>query len=236
MPLDPALVHETIELPEPIAHHAVNVLRLGSGASLTLFDGSGGEYAATLVRAEKRAATARIECFVDVERESPLALTLAHGIAAGDAMDAAVRKATELGVVSIQPLVTARSAPFSQGERGERRVAHWRQVAVAACEQCGRNRVPSVPAPRRLDEWLAAWRGRGIVFSPEAQQSVAALPRPDVPLALLIGPEGGFEAREIDAALRARFHAARLGPRVLRTDTAAAAGLAVLQSLWGDAR
>ena len=110
----------------------------------------------------------RVERFVAVERESPLALTLAQAVAANDAMDYAIRKATELGVTAIQPLVTTRSAPMPAGERGERRVAHWRQVVVAACEQCGRNRVPDVAPPQSLGDWLAAWSGGGIVLAPEA--------------------------------------------------------------------
>ena len=137
----PGLAGETVELDAGAAHHATRVLRLAVGDALTLFDGTGGEYAATLVRVDKRGASVRVERFVPVERESPLALTLAQGIVASDAMDSAIRKATELGVTAIQPLVTARSAPMPDGERGEKRVAHWRQIAIAAAEQSGRNRI-----------------------------------------------------------------------------------------------
>jgi 16S rRNA (uracil1498-N3)-methyltransferase len=191
--LAPELAGQTVELHESVAHHATRVLRLAVGDALTLFDGTGGEYAATLVRADRRGAAVRIESFLEADRESPLALTLAQGIAAGDAMEYAIRKATELGATAIQPLVTARSAPLPSGERGERRLAHWRQIAIAACEQCGRNRVPDVLPPRALTEWLATWKGSGV------------LP-------------------------------VRLGPRVLRTETAAAAVLAVVQAMWGDWR
>ena len=167
--LAPGQVGATVELHEAAAHHATRVLRLAAGDALTLFDGTGGEYAVTLVHVDKRGATVRVEGFLPIDRESPLAVTLAQGIAANDAMDYAIRKATELGVTSIQPLVTARSAPLPPGERGDRRLAHWRGVAIAACEQCGRNRVPEVSPPQALTEWLAAWEGSGIVFAPDAR-------------------------------------------------------------------
>jgi 16S rRNA (uracil1498-N3)-methyltransferase len=234
--LAPGQLGATIELDEAAAHHATRVLRLAVGDALTLFDGTGGEHAATLVRVDKRGASVRLGAFLPIDRESPLAITLAQGIAANDAMDYAIRKATELGVASIQPLVTARSAPLPAGERGDRRLAHWRGVAIAACEQCGRNRVPEVLPAQAVTDWLAAWTGSGIVFVPDAEHSLAALAQPPAPLALLIGPEGGFDPREVRAALTRGFLPARFGPRVLRTETAAAAALAVLQSRWGDAQ
>ena len=197
--LTPELAGRTVDLDPAAAHHAMRVLRLAVGDALTLFDGTGGEYAATLVRADKRGASVRVERFVPVERESPLALTLAQGIAASDAMDSAIRKATELGVTAIQPLVTARSAPMGDGERGAKRVAHWRQIATAAAEQSGRNRIPEIAAPCSLADWLPAWRGTGLVFLPEAEQTIAALAPPAPPLAVMVGPEGGF------ACLRARL-------------------------------
>jgi 16S rRNA (uracil1498-N3)-methyltransferase len=232
----PAMAGATIDLPDAVAHHAVRVVRLVPGDALTLFTGGGGEYAATLTRADKRGAAVRIERFDPVERESPLAVTLAQGVAANDAMDYAVRKAVELGVAAIQPLTTARSAPLPSGERGERRVAHWRQIAIAACEQCGRNRVPEIAPPRPLAEWLAAWRGPGFALAPSAAASVATQRAPTAPLALLVGPEGGLDERELRAALERGFVAVRLGPRVLRTETAAVAALTALQTLWGDLR
>lgn len=234
--LSPALVGQTVDLPEAAAHHAVRVVRLATGDAMTLFTGTGGEYAATLVRADRSGAAVRIDAFDPVERESPLPVTLAQAIAANDAMDYAVRKAVELGVAAIQPLVTARSVPLPSGDRGDKRLAHWRNIAIAACEQCGRNRVPPVAAPLSLAAWLDAWRGDGIVLVPGAPQSLAALPRGTAPVALAIGPEGGFAEREIDAARAAGFDAVSFGPRVLRTETAAAAALAALQARWGDMR
>ncbi len=225
-----------VELDESPAHHATRVLRLAAGDALTLFDGTGGEFEALLERVDKRGAAVRVLRFLPVERESPLALTLAQAIAANDAMDAAIRKATELGATAIQPLVTARSSPLPSGERAERRLAHWRHVAIAACEQCGRNRIPDVAPPQSLTDWLRGWSGGGIVLVPGARQSAATIARHAGPLALLIGPEGGFDAREVAAAQAKGFEALALGPRVLRTDTATAAGLALVQALRGDLR
>jgi 16S rRNA (uracil1498-N3)-methyltransferase len=234
--LSPALAGSMVDLDASAAHHATRVLRLAAGDAMTLFDGTGGEYDATLIRVDKRGATVRIERFVPVERESPLTLTLAQAIAASDAMDSALRKATELGVAAVQPLVTARSAPMPDGERSEKRVAHWRQVVAAAAEQSGRNRIPEVAAPRAFAAWIAEWPGAGIVFVPDASQPVRAIPPPGGTLAILIGPEGGLDARENAAALKRGFTAARLGPRVLRVDTAVAAAIAVAQAAWGDFR
>jgi 16S rRNA (uracil1498-N3)-methyltransferase len=234
--LVPATTGTTIELPAAVAHHAVRVVRLAPGDPLTLFTGRGGEYAATLSRVDKRAAAVRIERFDPVERESPLAMTLAQGVTGNDAMDYAVRKAVELGAAAIQPLLCARSAPFPSGERGERRVAHWRQIAIAGCEQCGRNRVPKISSPQPLAEWLTSWSGSGFVLTPAQGAALASQPAPGAPVALLIGPEGGLDTGEIRLAQARGFVAVRIGPRVLRTDTAAVAALGALQLLWGDLR
>ena len=234
--LSPSFAGQPIELPDTAAHHAVRVARLSTGDALTLFTGAGGEYAATLVRVDRHGATARIDGFDPVERESPLPVTLAQGIVANDAMDYAVRKAVELGVAAIQPLVTARSAPLPEGERRDKRLAHWRNIAIAACEQCGRNRIPPVAAPLPLAQWLAGWSGKGIVLVPGAAPAFAAMTCPSAPVALAIGPEGGFAEREIDAMRAAEFVGVSFGPRVLRAETAAMAALAALQVLWGDLR
>lgn len=235
-PLAPELAGTVIELHESVAHHAARVLRLAVGDPVTLFDGTGGEYEASLERIDKRGAGVRLLRHLPIQRESPFAVTLVQAVAANDAMDHVVRKATELGVTSIQPLVTTRSAPLPAGERGDKRLAHWRQIAIAGCEQCGRNRVPDVMTPRNFADWLGSWQGSGIIMLPDGHEVPAAIGQPVPPLALLIGPEGGFDARECAAAQAKGFHALRLGPRVLRTDTAATAGLAVVQLLWGDWR
>jgi 16S rRNA (uracil1498-N3)-methyltransferase len=227
-------VGQVVELPEAAAHHALRVRRLTAGEALTLFDGQGGEYAATIERADRRGAQVRVTAFDPIERESPLLLTLAQGIAANDAMDFALRKAVELGVTSIQPLVTARSAPLPAGERGERRHSHWQQIAIAACEQCGRNRIPLVAAPLPLPDWLAAEQRTGLILVPGGQDKLAGLSAPRGPLTLLVGPEGGFAEHEMALARRAGLGALGMGPRVLRTETAGIAALAAMQVLWGD--
>ena len=232
--LGPDAVGAVVELPAAVAHHAVRVLRLAEGRALALFDGRGGECAATLLHAGKRGASVRIDRFDPVERESALGVTLAQAVIANDRMDHAVRKATELGASALQPVLTARSAPHPAGEAAERRRHHWQQVAVAACEQCGRNRVPRVALALPLAQWLAAWRGSGLVLAPEANESLSTLAQPAGPLALLVGPEGGFAPDEVAAAEHAGWRAVGLGPRVLRADTAGPAALAAMQALWGD--
>ncbi len=224
----------TVELPAAVAHHAVRVLRLCAGARLALFDGLGGEHPASIARVDKRGVLVRVDDHDPVERESPLAVTLAQAVIANDAMDYAVRKATELGVAAIQPLRTARSAPLPEGERGARRVGHWQEVAVAACEQCGRNRVPAVAGPVALGAWLAAAPGPGFVLAPGGGARLAQQPPPAAPVALLVGPEGGFSGDELDAIRAAGLIPVELGPRVLRAETAGVAALAAMMAIWGD--
>lgn len=231
-------VNSEYVLPDAAAHHALRVLRLAVGDRVTLFTGTGGEFAATLIRADKRNAVVRIDSFDPVERENMLAVTLVQGIAANDAMDHTVRKSVELGVAVIQPVLTSRSARMPDGERGEKRLAHWRQIVVAACEQCGRNRIPEVRGAVALERWLVARSvaASGLVLSPIADASLIDAPRPQDALDLLIGPEGGLTSDEVDHAQHAGMTAARLGPRVLRTETAALAALATINATWGDFR
>ena len=225
-------------MPDPVAHHALRVLRLAVGDRVVLFTGAGGEFAATLVRADKREAAARIDAFDPVERESALAVTLVQSIAANDAMDHAIRRAVELGAAAIQPVLTTRSARVPDGERGQKRLAHWCQIVIAACEQCGRNRVPEVRSVVSLERWLADRNVAiaGLVLSPTAAAAIAAAPRPQHALDMMVGPEGGFTAEEIGLAQRKGLLAVRLGPRVLRAETAALAALAAVNALWGDFR
>lgn len=237
-PLDRGSAGREIALPEGVAHHACRVRRLAAGDALTLFDGQGGEHAAVLTRVDRRGASVRVERFVEVERESPLTVTLVQGIAATDAMDYAVRKAVELGVAAILPVVAARGARFPAGEQGAKRLAHWRQVAVAACEQCGRNRVPPVSEPMPILRWLAERaRGRsGFILAPDAATTLAHCPAPVGAFDLAIGPEGGWTAEELAAATDGALTGLRFGPRILRTETAVAAVLGTLGALWGDCR
>jgi 16S rRNA (uracil1498-N3)-methyltransferase len=235
LPLGPEAVGTTLPLPDAVAHHAVRVLRLAAGQSLALFDGRGGEFQATILQVDKRGASVRVDRFDPIEREAPLAVTLAQAVVANDMMDYAVRKATELGATALQPIETARSAPLLRGERAERRRLHWQQVAIAACEQCGRNRVPAVGVAMPLADWLAEWQGRGLALIPGTHRSLADIAAPAGAVALLVGPEGGFAPQEIAAVAAAGWDAVSLGPRVLRAETAGVAALAAMQVLWGDA-
>ena len=194
------------------------MLRLAVG-DVTLFTGAGGEFAATLVRS-KRDAVCALTRFDPVEREAAFPVTLVQGIAASDAMDHAVRKSVELGVAAIQPLLTARSARVPEGERGGKRLGHWRQIVVSACEQCGRNRVPDVHEVATLERWLGGKPATtsGLVLVPDADASIADVQRPRDALDLLVGPEGGLAPEEIAQALRVGMTAVRLGPRVMRTE------------------
>ncbi|MDX1653979.1 MAG: 16S rRNA (uracil(1498)-N(3))-methyltransferase [Candidatus Competibacteraceae bacterium] len=224
------------DLEGPALHYLTRVLRLKPGAPLVVFDGRGGEYRAVLTRVERRRARLRLEDFDPREVESPLAVTLAQAVSRGERMDYTLQKAVELGVTAIQPLLTGRSVVNLAGERQARRLEHWQGVVVGACEQSGRNRIPELLAPRELEPWLGNFQGRGLLLDPEAVGSLAQWPFSQEPLTLLIGPEGGFNPRELAAARGAGFQGVRLGPRVMRTETAGVAALAVLQALWGDLR
>jgi 16S rRNA (uracil1498-N3)-methyltransferase len=222
-----------VALPDAVAHHATRVLRLPEGAALTLFTGDGGEFSATLARIDKRGATARIDAFDPVEREAALAPTLVIAVIAADPMDFAVRKAVELGAAAIVPVVAARSQGAG-AEKADKRLAHWRQIAVAACEQCGRNRVPPVRAVLPLREWIAT-RDRNAAMAamlvPSAAQALATLARDTALREVVVGPEGGFTADEIEHAMAAGLLSAHLGPRVLRAETAALAALSTLNAV-----
>jgi 16S rRNA (uracil1498-N3)-methyltransferase len=229
--------HGECRLPPAAAHHVQHVLRLDAGAELTLFDGTGGEYDAVIVRVAKAGVTVRVSARRDVDRESPLDVVLAQAISAGERMDYTVRKAVELGVAGIQPVASGRSVVRLDAERGVKRVAHWQAVAAAACEQCGRNRVPPVHPVKPFAAWLAEAGPdvrHGLMLSPQAVMRLRDLPRPHGPVTLLAGPEGGLAVEEQQAAERAGFTPVKLGPRVLRTETAAVAALAAMQALWGD--
>ncbi|MEI7447256.1 MAG: 16S rRNA (uracil(1498)-N(3))-methyltransferase [Burkholderiales bacterium] len=234
----------TTRLDADASHHALRVLRLGPGDAVELFDGRGRRCAARLVDADPRGATVTLGEPVEAGTESPLALGLAQGLPAGDKMDWVVEKAVELGVVAIQPLFARRSVLRLDGERAAKRLAHWRRVAVAACMQCGRDLVPSIAEPLALERWIGADApplrpGDGSparwLLSPRGEGGLAALPAPTAAGAwLLAGPESGFDDAEEDRALAAGWTPLRLGPRVLRTETAGLAAAAALQARFGD--
>lgn len=222
-------------LPERIAHHAARVLRMGDGDPLVLFDGEGVEARATLMRRE-RSWWARIETVELVSRESSLGPVLVQALAAADKMDWVMQKAVELGVSAIQPVRAARSVLRLNGERAEKRLLHWRQVVVSACEQSGRNRVPDVLPILDLEAYLASSKEveRRLVLEPQGGISLRRVEAPSGRLHFLVGPEGGWTADESAACRSAGCVGVTLGPRVLRTETAGLAAVAAMQVLWGD--
>lgn len=231
----PLAAGTTVDLPEAVAHH-LHVVRLQPGAALTLFNGEGGQYRATLLETGKRRATATVDAFEEVEAEPPYSVTLAQGLPEGSKMDWIVEKAVELGVTAIQPLAAQRSVVRLSGERAEKRQAHWQGVIVAASEQCGRNRLARLQPLADVGPWLAApAEGVRILLSPRATQSLAGWARDHAPqpVTFLIGPEGGLTPQEEDAAVAAGALFLSMGPRVLRTETAGLAALAVLAGAWG---
>ncbi len=219
------------QLPEAAAHHAARVLRLSAGDAITLFDGSGGEYQATIAQIDKRGVHVEIGHFATVERESNAAVALVMSVIATDTMDIAVRRAVELGVARIEPVLAARSQASSRGERGARRVAHWRQIVQAACEQCGRNRLPAVAEIVPLAERLNQAGEQDVMLVPGARMSLARRAGASTPHALIVGPEGGFTDAEVALAERHRASQAHMGPRMLRAETAAIAALAIVSAL-----
>ncbi|MGO4328841.1 16S rRNA (uracil(1498)-N(3))-methyltransferase [Cupriavidus sp. 2TAF22] len=243
--VDGALAAQTeLSLPEAVVRH-VQVLRLNPGDDVTLFDGRGGSHAATLVDIGKRHALARIGDHDPAETELPFHVTLAQGLAGGDKMDWLIEKAVELGIGTIQPLQAARSVVRLSAERAQKRQAHWQALVEAACEQCGRNRLPVVAPVASLEGWLAqqgkpaAGAGARLLVSPRATQSLVSFATEqrqrllDGGVTLLIGPEGGLAPDEEAAALRAGFTGVSLGPRILRTETAGLACLAALNAVLG---
>ncbi len=226
----------TVSLDDNAFAHAVRVLRLKPNAPLILFNGRGGAFAATLTEIGKRNAAAQITAVLPGEVESSLTIALAQGVSRGDNMDYTVQKAVELGVAVIQPLFTERGGVDLSGERLERKVQHWRGVVIGACEQCGRNQLPELREPLSLAGWLerAAEPGLRLLLDPVAESGLRGLEPSSALITLLIGPEGGLSPAEISQAQRAGFSGVRLGPRILRTETAGVAALAALQALWGD--
>lgn len=226
------------QLPAEVTHHAVRVLRLRDGDEITVFNGSGGEYSASL-HVQGARAWAIPERFDPIERESPLALTLVQSWVATDKLEWIVEKAVELGVRRVSLVPCVRSVVHLDPPRLERRLARLREIVVAACCQCGRNRLPDISAPTSLERGLqdaVADGARGIVLDPRASGPLVAAANAVTAVALAIGPEGGFDDHEQALAARVGFHSATLGPRILRTETAGIAGLSVLQAMAGDLR
>jgi 16S rRNA (uracil1498-N3)-methyltransferase len=220
----------------PAAGHVRRVLRLRAGDHVTLFNGDGWDYPGRIVALRGDRVELELEGRIGAASESPLSITLAQGVARGERMDIVLQKATELGVMRIVPVLTERSVVRLDPDRTERRLAHWRAVVIAACEQSGRARVPEVTPPQPLARWLeepAEDAARFLLWSRADRALAAAVDAPGQ-VTVLVGPEGGLTDAERGAAMAAGFDARSLGPRILRTETAALAALAVLQSVAGD--
>lgn len=230
----PLAVGATLDLPDEAVRHLVQVLRMGRGERLTVFNGEGGEYAAELVEVARRSARLRVDAHDPVSREAPLTVTIAQCVSKGDRMDYALQKATELGATAFAPLLSARGVVKLDGERWEKKVEHWKGVVVGAAEQSGRTVVPTVAPPDRLETYLAAPRdGLKLILAPGGDTRLAGLP-PDQPVIAVIGPEGGFDSSELTLADRHGWRRLVLGPRILRTETAPVALLAALLARTGD--
>lgn len=235
LPLAPG---QRFALPELTTHHLVRVLRLEVGDTCVLFNGDGHDYRARLLSAQKRGAEVEIDERLEVRNESPLRITLVQGIARGEKMDLILQKATELGVAAIAPVITDRTEVKLDGERTDKKMNHWRGVLAAACEQCGRARLPNILEPQTLAKFAASdGNVRRLVLDPEADNSLADLRlSADAGISLAIGPEGGFSERDLAMLHAGGYEKVRLGPRILRTETAGMAAIAALNALFGDWR
>ena len=218
------------------AAHVSRVLRLRIGDELVLFDGRGGEYPAAIIESHATTLRVRIGEHRSVERESPLRITLAQGISRSERMDWVMQKATELGVAAIVPVVTERSVVKLDASQALKKHQHWRAIAISACEQSGRNLLPDLASSVALERWLAEAPSDGarVLLDPTAGGGFGSLGQLSA-VTLLIGPEGGLSSRERELAARHGFQSVRLGPRILRTETAAIAAISALQAMLGDA-
>jgi len=225
-----------LRLPEAAAYHVARVLRLREGATLTAFDGSGSDFRCEILSVKGDDVRVRVGARNAGLAESPLRITLVQAVSRSERMDWTLQKATELGVRTIVPVLSARSVVRLDESQAEKKMRHWQAIVAAACEQCGRSVVPEVRMPQDLARYLATSvrEGQRLVLSPTGPASLTGLTSVGTRVELLIGPEGGLDDAELERGISAGFMPVRLGPRVLRTETAGIVALTVLQSLWGD--
>lgn len=233
--LDSALrAGSSVLLPEDSARHAVHVLRVHTGDEVTLFNGRGGEYAARIASIQRLKVLVDVLAHRAIERESPLRLMLVQGVSAGERMDFTVRKSVELGIAEIQPVLAASSVARPKGERAAARQAHWQKIAIAACEQCGRNQIPTVHPMLPAADYRGGGTGTKLLLSPASELRFSQALKEGNEFTIAAGPEAGFNPAEESAFLDAGFVPVRLGARILRTETAGLAALAALSALQGD--
>ncbi len=218
------------------AHHVSNVLRLKPGATIHLFDGHGREHCASLLTVNRSTITLAVHEAVSSRMESTLDITLLQGVARSDHMDMVLQKAVELGVNTIQPLWMLRSQRHLKKDRLEKRIKHWEGIIISACEQCGRATLPVLQSVRNFTDWASTTElpGTGIMLQPESKTPLKQLEANESRVAVLVGPEGGMTEAEQTMAVAAGFQGIRLGPRILRTETATLAAISAIQTLWGD--
>lgn len=228
--------HRSLLLSEELSHYVQAVLRLPLGADLVLFNGRGGEFAARLEGNDKKKIWVKTLAWQAREVESSRKITLAQSISSREKMDFIVQKATELGVHAILPVYTERSSAHIAEEKIERRMAHWQKIAISACEQCGRNQVPGIGKPAKLFEALALLAGHDtrLLLDPGGDLGFKAMQPPGINIALIAGPEGGLSDNEVNLIAGKGFQRIRLGPRILRMETASLAALSAIQLMWGD--
>ncbi len=233
----PLALGASVQLSESAAAHATRALRLNVGDDAVLFNGDGFNYNCTLTDIKKNSVTAVVNSATEVHNESPLNITLVQAISSGDRMDFTIQKAVELGVKNIQPISSKRSVVKLSAERAEKRTEHWQNIAISACEQSGRAYVPSVLAPTSLEQWLSknpSANSTRILLNPIGAVRLTEITKPTDEIQLLIGAEGGLSQEEIDLATTHGFQSIVLGPRILRTETAALTAIAAMQLAWGD--
>tara|TARA_B100000929_G_scaffold103029_1_gene81502 strand:- start:2965 stop:3693 length:729 start_codon:yes stop_codon:yes gene_type:complete len=232
---DTITVDSELTLTADAAHHVANVLRLKSGHPVVLFNGDGNEYPATIILAQRRQVVIEVDSRLSIDTQSPLPLHLGQGVSKGDRMDLVLQKATELGATTITPLITERCPVKLDESRWQKKILQWQKIIQGACEQCGRNTLPELKPVTLLKDWLADSTSQTrLVLSPGSQQRLTQLTTNHAGFRLLIGPEGGLSDTEVHQSQEAGFTACSLGPRILRTETAAITGLSVLQATFGD--
>lgn len=235
----PLCCEQQLCLPAQAAHHINKVLRMRQGDTILVFNGAGGCYRAEITGLDKRNVEIRPVEYIGDESEAPLTITLVQGISRGQHMDYTVQKAVELGVARVVPVMTEFSNVHLDRERAQNRINHWRSIIISACEQCGRNRLPEISQPVQLTDWLVR-PGPAIklLLEPTAGQRLreidAHISNQGMEISILSGPEGGLSEDEIKLAIRNGYRPVSLGPRILRTETAAVAAISACQTLWGD--
>lgn len=230
----PLAVQETIELDEDCAHYVRTVLRLKKAYLVVLFNGLGGEYQAEIIEVSRKQVLVKILSFVERDVESPLQVLLGLGVSRGERMDFAVQKSVELGVAQITPLITDHCVVQLKGDKESNKIRHWQKISQHASEQSGRTVMPLIDNVELLADWVERQSGLKVFLDPFAAQTLQDLKPEDNKVTLLAGPEGGFSEQERDIAKQAGFIPVRLGPRILRTETAALSALTAVQVLWGD--